>query len=362
MGAAERPVTERAIYAARPVVRFNGAELEAASIGLTHLILTESIDGLASLEMKLANWLSLDDGSAGLAFDAGSSIALGAAVEVIFGSEAPGTLFDGRVSGIEIEAGLGAPPGITVRAEDSLMRARLARRTRIYEDLSLADLAQRVGADLGLTVRAIDVPPVTALWAQFNESDLAFLRRVLARHDCTLSIGGGDLRIGRRIAAGGETIDLQLMSQLRRVQVGADLAHQCTRVTAAGFDPVQGAPFNVESDGVSVGSGRGTRGDELLAQHFGQRSEHLAELASMTEREAQALADGAFDRRAREFVTARGTVEGNPRLRAGSRVALAGLGRRFDNTYEVARCTHRFDLADGYQTDFVAHCAFLAEP
>ncbi len=360
MGAAERPVTERAIYAARPLVRFAGAELEAASIGLTDLMLTESIDGLASLELKLANWLSLEDGSAGLAFDAGSSVALGAAVEVLLGSDAPVVLFAGRVSGIAIEAGLGAPPGITVRAEDALMRARLARRTQVYEDLSLADLAQRIGSDLGLTVEVDDVPSVTALWAQFNESDLAFLRRVLARHDCTLSMHGTELRVGRRIAA-GETLDLRLLSQLRRVQVGADLAHQCTRVTAAGFDPVQGAPFNVEASGVSLGSGSGQRGDELLAQHFGQRSEHLAELSSQTEREAQALADSAFDRRAREFVTARGTVEGNPRVRAGSRVALAGLGRRFDNTYEVARCTHRFDLVDGYQTDFVAYCAFLAE-
>jgi len=360
MGAPERPVTESTIYAARPVVRFGGEEIEAASIGMTSLALTESIDGLAALELKLANWLSLDDGSAGLAFDAGSSLALGAAVEVLLGGGTPVSMFDGRISSIEIDAGLGAPPGITVRAEDALMRARLARRTQVYENLSLSDLAQRIGAELGLTVEVDDVPSVTALWAQFNESDLAFLRRVLARYDCTLAMQGNRLRVGRRIG-GGETIDLQLSSQLRRVLVSADLAHQCTRVTASGFDPVQGAAFNVEASGVSLGSGQGRRGDQLLAQHFGERSEHLAELSSAAEAEAQALADSAFDRRAREFVTARGTVEGNPRLRAGSRVALAGLGRRFDNTYEVARCTHRFDLADGYQTDFVAHCAYLAE-
>lgn len=361
MGAAERPVTERAIYAARPILRFGGAELEAASIGLASLALTESVDGLASLEVRLANWLSLEDGSAGLAFDGRSAIALGAAVEVLLGGGAPSPMFEGRISSIEIDAGLGTPPGITVRAEDALMRARLARRTQVYEDLSLSDLARRIGSDFGLAVEVDDVPAVTATWAQFNESDLAFLRRVLARHDCTLAMRGNVLRVGRRVA-GGETIDLQLLSQLRRVQVSADLAHQCTRVTASGFDPLQGAAFNVEASGVSLGSGQGRRGDELLAQHFGERSEHLAKLSSLAEREAQALADSAFDRRAREFVTARGTVEGNPRLRAGSRVALAGLGRRFDNTYEVARCTHRFDLADGYQTDFVAHCAFIAEP
>jgi phage protein D len=270
------------------------------------------------------------------------------------------TLFRGRVSAIEIEAGERSPPAFTLRAEDRLMGARLARRTRVFEDVALADLAQRIGADLGLTVEAGDLPDVIRLWAQFNESDLAFLRRVLARHDCCAWMDGERLRVARRINAQGQTIDLRLGSQLRRVQACADLAQQCTRVTAAGFDPQPGESFNVESRGVALGAGRGERGDALLARHFGERSEHLAGSACVTEREAQALADAAFDRRAREFVAVRGTVEGNPRLRAGTRVTLAGLGRRFDNTYEVARCTHRFDLAEGYQTDFEASSAYLA--
>jgi len=359
MDSLERPVSQRAIYTARPLLRFDGAEIEAATLGLLSMTLAESIDGLAALEIKLANWLSRPDGDAGLAFDAGSAIALGTSLEVRLGADEPRQVFAGRVSAIEVEAGERMPPALTLRAEDRLMGARLARRTRIHENLSLADLAQRIGADLGLTVETGDLPPVTALWAQFNESDLAFLRRVLARYDCTLLMAGSALRVARR-NADGERIDLQLGSQLRRAQVCADLAHQCTRVTTAGFDAQQGRSFNVESTGVSSTGGSGEAGAALLQRHFGARSEHLAATACRDAREAQALADAAFDRRAREFVIARGTVEGNARLRPGCRVALAGLGARFDNSYDVQRCTHRFDLVDGYQTDFEAQCSFLA--
>jgi uncharacterized protein len=99
----------------------------------------------------------------------------------------------------------------------------------------------------------------------------------------------------------------------------------------------------------------------MLRRTFGERAEHLGALACVDAAEADALTRAAFDQRARRFVSARGSVEGNPRLRAGTIVALSGLGARFDNSYEVVECSHRFDLKEAYQTDFGACSAFLAE-
>ena len=61
-------------------------------------------------------------------------------------------------------------------------------------------------------------------------------------------------------------------------------------------------------------------------------------------------------------MTACGTAEGNPSIRVGTHVRLTGLSRRFNNTYYVTRCCHRFDLERGYETDFVAESAFLGQP
>jgi phage protein D len=85
----------------------------------------------------------------------------------------------------------------------------------------------------------------------------------------------------------------------------------------------------------------------------------VRDLAVMDAGEAQALADAAFDRRARRFVLVEGTAEGNSALRVGTHLKLVGLSPRWDNTYYVVRATHRFDSEQGYRTDFEAECAFL---
>jgi phage protein D len=361
VGANEIPISGAAVISQRPAITIDGAAVGRLTSGLIHMVVNESIEGLASLEVRVSNFASNERG-AGLAFDAGSELALGAGIAVEAGPlRAQQRIFDGRISALEAIAGELQPPALIVRAEDKLVAARLARRTRIYTDVSLDDLARQIGQNLGLTVDARDLPRVTATWAQFNESDFAFLRRVLARYDCTLRIDGRSLLVSSRLA-NGATIDLALGSQLRRVHVAADLAHQCTEVTASGWDAARGSAFRASATGTQLGSGRGVTGAEMLRRAFGERSEHLGALASVDAPEADALTRAAFDQRARRFVTARGSVEGNPRLRAGTIVTLTGLGRRFDNSYEVAECSHRFDLSAGYQTDFTACSAFLAEP
>jgi phage protein D len=359
MGANEIPISVATIFSARPTIEIDGAPVERLAIGLVSISVHESIDGLASLDLSCSNFVS-DDRGAGLAFDAGSEVALGAGIRVKAGPLSDQLqIFDGRISALETQAGENEPPTLIVRAEDRLAAARLARRTKIYSDISLDDLAQQVGRELGLQVEVRDLPRAIAVFAQFNESDLAFLRRVLSRYDCTLFMDGETLRVAPRVAVGA-TIDLTLGSQLRRVHVAADLAHQCTEVTVSGWDAAQGSAFSERANGTQLGSGRGRTGAELFRSSFGERSEHLGAPACVDAAEAGALARAAFDQRARRFVGARGTVEGNPRLRAGTLVSLSGLGQRFDNTYEVQQCSHRFDLHVGYQTDFFACSAFLA--
>ena len=91
----------------------------------------------------------------------------------------------------------------------------------------------------------------------------------------------------------------------------------------------------------------GRKGADLLKDNIGERSEHIGHLAAATDDEATAIADAAFDQRARRFVRMQGTASGNAALRVGTNVTVAGLGGRFDNTYYLVRVCHRFDLKNG---------------
>jgi phage protein D len=100
----------------------------------------------------------------------------------------------------------------------------------------------------------------------------------------------------------------------------------------------------------------------LLSGSLGRRTHQIGHLAVNTDDEARALADAVFDERQRRFVTASGTAEGNPAIRAGTHLRLTGLSPRFSNTYYVTHCCHRFDLERGYETDFTAESGFIGQP
>ena len=160
-----------------------------------------------------------------------------------------------------------------------------------------------------------------------NESDLAFLRRLLARYDGDVQVVGGELHVSPRGEVRRGAVELALHSQLRRATVLADLSHQVSEVTVTGWDPARGARVTGRSTGAHRGPGRGRAGADLLS---GAAQPALAPDSGTSPRprddEAGAIAEAAFDERQRRFVTVDGTAEGNPAVRVGTHVTLTGLG------------------------------------
>lgn len=358
---AETSVSASAIYRARPTLRFDGAENLRASELLQAMQMDEGEGGMSTLELRLSNWASVVGGSAEIAFPAGSVLSLGAAIEAYAGDESePREIFRGRISAIEVQFTTGEPPEITVLAEDRLQAARMARRSKTYSDMTPADVVRAVAGELGLTPVVAGLGGPSATWAQLNESDLAFLQRLLARFDADLQIVGDELHVSPRGDVDRGTLELQLYGQLGRVRISADLADQVSAVSVRGWSADNGEVVKADiTSGAHLGPGRGTPGAELLRDRFDERREHLAHLSVGSRDEAEAVAQAAFDRRARRFVRAHGVAEGNARLRVGTRVSLTGIDPRFDNDYYVIRACHRYDLRQGYRTEFTAECAFL---
>lgn len=361
---AESALSDRALYVARPTVRVNGVDERRVSGLIREMEMWEGEDGLSTLELRLENVASDTRGGAELAFEDEAALELGDSLAVYCGDEtAPTEIFRGTVSGLEAEFPEDGSPRIVVLAEDTLQQARMTRRTRTYDNQSIADIARGIARDLGLTPQISGYADRIGTQVQLNESDLAFLRRLLARHDGDVQVVGGELHVSPRRDVRRDALDLEHRRQLRRVTVLADLAHQVNEVTVSGWDAARGTRITERSSGARQGPGEGRRGPELLEQSpLGHRSHHMAHLAVTSSDEARALADASFDERQRRFVTANGTAEGNPSIRAGTHVRLTGLGSRFDNTYYVTRCCHRFDRERGYETDFCAESAFLGRP
>lgn len=359
----EMNLSRLAFYSARPTLRIDGQDDAMAAGLLQALEMREQEGGLSSLELAFVNHTAREDGRVGLAFEDERVLALGAQVEVYAGEAAgPTAIFSGRVSAVEFAFDPDGPPRLVVWAEDPLAKARLERRMAVYEDSSVADIARDIASRHGLTPVVAGLDTVSALEVQCNESDLGFLRRLLARLGGDVQIVGGELQVAPRRDVQRNALTLQMHSQLHHVRAVADLAHQVTGLRVAGFDASQGAAVQGTEAGAALGPGRGRTGAELLQQVFGARVQQTGHRLALSQAEADALAQAEFEQRARRFVQVEGRCEGNPALRVGTHVTLQDVSPRFDNTYYVTACRHAYDMVRGYETHFSAECAYLGVP
>lgn len=357
---AEKPLTTNAVYSAIPTVKVDGQLSDKVTIQLLGMRMTEHEAGLSDLELRFSNFGSFSGGLADQVFEDGTILKLGAALIIYAGEvSSPTEIFRGKVTALEGIFPDNAPPELLVLAEDALQGARMQRRTKNWDNTSLSAIVQQIANGLGLTPVSSGLDATIGSEVQLNESDLHFLRRLLARYDADLQVVGAELHATPRSQAQRNTIELAMNSQLHEVRILADLAHQVTQVTATGWDFDQGQTISATSQTTSLGPGSGKTGKDWLQQALNTRSEQLAQFATLNQSDAQALVDAEYAQRARRFVVARGVVEGNPSLRVGSSLTLTGLGPRFSNTYYTTAAVHRYDTDRGYETEFTAECAYL---
>jgi phage protein D len=356
----EQSLTQNAVYSAIPTVQIDGQANDKVTAQLLSIEMREHEGGMSALEMRLSNFGSFSTGLADLVFEDGAVVKLGAAVLIYAGdASSPTEIFRGKITGLEGRFPDSGPPDLVVLAEDALQSARMQRRTKSWDSATLTQIAQQVATNLGLTPVLDGLDATIGAQQQFNESDLHFLRRLLARYDADVQIVGTELHASPRAQAQRNSIEIDLNSQLKQVRVLADLSHQVKQITATGWDYNQGQAISVTSQTTSFGPGSGKTGTDWMHQALSSRSEHLGQFSSLNTGEAQALVDAEFAQRCRMFVVADGVSEGNPNLRVGTYLKLNGLGPRFSNTYYTTSTVHHFDTQGGYETRFRAECAYL---
>lgn len=354
----------QAVHSTLPTVEIDGMSYPLLSGNIVSIRMEEALGGLSSLEMSVIDWVARADGSAGHGSDAGSPLALGAGLRVFMGAAAivAGEIFDGQITAIECETRAAEPPIFTVVAEDRLFAARRKRSTRLFENMTIADIVGEIADDHGLTAEVRDgLPTFAATWAQQDETDLAFLRRLLSRFDGDVQIVGAAMQVGKIGLNQRSALTLTAGSTLESVRVTADIADQVTAATLASYDPGTGEAISGEAQAQGNGPGQGRTGADILNEKFAPVEWPLGRYGPMIQGEADAAAQAEYDRRARTFVRASGTAIGNARLRVGSWVTLAGVNALFANEYAVTRCTHRYEPTHGYRTDFIAESAYLGE-
>jgi phage protein D len=343
-------------YASTPTLKVDGAAKADLSAQLRSLLVEETTLGLFRCEATFTNWGTKDDHAGFLYFDR-RTLDFGKEFSVEFGP--PGSqsqVFKGRVTGMEAHYPKASEPLLTVLAEDRFQDLRMERRTRSFADVSDSDVFSQIASQHGLTPQVDVDGPTYRVLTQVNQSDLAFLRERAAAVDAELWVDDRTLHAQARSRRDAGTVALRYGEQLLEFSALADLAHQRTTVKVSGWD-IAGKSALDEEAGESVVSAEldGKRsGSSVLGEALAERHERVASAVPLSQTEARATAEARYRARARRFVTARGAADGNPSVRVGATLDLAGLGDLFDGKYYVRLARHTFDQENGYRTSFEA--------
>ena len=165
-----------ALYSGVPTVSVDGVSNALLESSVTSMIIEDANDGLATCEIAFQNAGATD---AGVGFplideqliDFGSELRLEAG-----GGDAYGSIFDGTVTGLEVGFHQHDTARLTVLGADRFQELRRRRRTRVFEDMTDAEIIGVVGREHGLTVDVVGGDVEHRALAQFDQSDLAFIR------------------------------------------------------------------------------------------------------------------------------------------------------------------------------------------
>lgn len=345
-----------------PVFTVDGRVSGELARDVSALHIEEATDGLKTLMLRVIAQGPKDNAAEEqqLYLD-GGSIDFGKSMEVSIGpSDDARTVFKGAISAIEAVFSEGAEPHVVVYAEDTLMKLRMTRRMKTWEQMSDADIARAIASANGLSADTAAPGPTYAVVQQWNQSDLAFLRERARLIQAEVWFKPDTLCFKTRGNRAGSALTLVQGRDLIDVQIRADLAHQRTKVKASGFDAATRDTIVEEAgnDAILAEVAGGRTGPAILQQAFGERVSYRVRENPLVAGEASAWAKAEMLRRSRGFVTVVGTTDGSPDMTVGSKLTLDRVGTPFNGSgYYVVRVCHAYDLNTGYRTHFEAERA-----
>jgi uncharacterized protein involved in type VI secretion and phage assembly len=294
-----------------------------------------------------------------------AGLTLGAKVKIFggpVGGEAKILLISGEVTGLEAEIDE-TGTHVVARGYDVLHRLQRGRNTRTFVDTTEADIVQRVAQAAGIELGEIENPPgIHPLVSQANQSDLDFLRGRAREIGFDLAVRGDKLYFQQPVDSAGApaTGTLQTDTPLALV-LGANLNAFLPRITAAeqvnqvevrGWDPdtQQTVIGTAQASTTSVDLGGNT--PSTAASAFSSDSKFVVGDRPLRKTDdAQRVADAVAEQIGSAFAEADGIADGDPLLKAGTAISIAGVGKPFEGRYTVTASRHVIGPG-GYRTHF----------
>ncbi|WNZ23635.1 phage late control D family protein [Leptolyngbya sp. NK1-12] len=263
------------------------------------------------------------------------------------------TLIQAEITGFEPEFVWNRTPSLMIRGYDRRHRLQRGKQTRTFLNQKDSAIVTQIATEAGLAANVTDTEVEHEYVLQANQTDLEFLQERAKQIHYEMLVEHKTL-IFRPVAnAAPTTVKLVWPSHLSEFYPRLSVMRQVDQVLVKGWDIQQKAPVvgQATSSGTKMG---GTKTGKDLGNRFATAVECQTDRAVTTSAAAAQVAAATYNRLALTLIEAEGVCQGNPAVRAGAVIEIAGVGEHFSGLYYVTATTHRYHAQAGYQTRFTA--------
>jgi len=232
----------------------------------------------------------------------------------------------------------GPPDVVDIKAVSTPITSALRQHnSKAYENKTLIDIAQEIGKTHGFTIIGtqgfVRVERVT----QYQERDLAFLKRIAAQYGYIFKIVDNKLAFYK-------VEDLEARDSVYVLNRQNIISYDFTDSSTEQYKAVQIDYFSSKKKKVISAS--------VQNEHMKGKKADILKLNVRAESPAQAKAIAKSALKQSHDYQTKGNIKlpGYPVLRSGNCVDVTGFGK-LDGKYRIVMSTHSIDRTQGYQTD-----------
>jgi phage protein D len=311
------------------------------------------------IEMKVVDSLTLPDMAlvrlkdpTGDAVDS-HPLQLGKDIEIktsATGEPATTSIFKGQIAAVEPEFGQQGVV-ISIRAYDKAHKLNRQRKTRTFQQVSASDMIKKIAGESGLQPKVTSTNVVHEFFQQSNETDWDFAWRLALMHDFEVVVKDTTLEFRPANKGEGAAVSLKYQDSMLSFRPRMSGVQQPKTVNIRAWDPQSKKVVTGSAANGTTSSQAGVQRSKVSSD-LGGGTTAVADRVAANNGEANALAKSTLDRMSDAFFEADGVAVGNPKVKAGTKVQVQGVGQQFSGTYTVTSATHVFRGATGYQTTF----------
>jgi len=324
-------------------------------------LMNEIYEIVVDTSLHLPNMFTLRLNDSGLKWIDSKTLDLGKEVEIsakAIEANQKEKLMEGEVTAIEPEFIQDMGANLVIRGYGKSHRLHRSKKARVFVNMSDSTIVQNIAGENGLSANVESTSPTHEQVFQDYQTDMEFIQDRARRNGYFAYVDADSKLIFRKQPQTRGKVVLQWGGNLLDLHIRKSTVEQVGKANVHGWDIKAKKEILATvagPEGTPVVGGSLQDGGQVAKSAYqlkpDQGVEHLNTFPVQDVTEANKIAQSSLNEKGNAFLQAEGTCLGDPKVQAGAKVEIKGIGDKFSGTYLVTRAIHRYG-EDGYTTKF----------